>query len=104
MTGIIINLLISLFSGGAGARLAVRLLKNVNLGPVGNLVVGALGGLVGGGATTGSLGGLLGGASTAAASSGFDIGGLIGSLAGGGIGGAVLTVIVGLLKNMLFKR
>jgi|APCry1669189241_1035207.scaffolds.fasta_scaffold19689_3 hypothetical protein len=104
MSGMLINLVISLLSGAGGARLLVGLLKKVDLGPVGNMIVGALGGLAGAGATGGGLGSLLGGASTAAASSGFDIGGLVSTLAGGGIGGAVLQLVVGLLKNALFKR
>jgi hypothetical protein len=32
---------------------------------------------------------------------GLDIGALIGQLVGGGAGGAVLTIIVGLIKNMM---
>jgi hypothetical protein len=34
---------------------------------------------------------------------GLDIGALIGQLVGGGAGGAVLTIIVGLVKNMMQK-
>ena len=107
MSSMIINLVISLLSGAGGARLLVGLLKKVNLGPVGNLVVGALGGLLGGGATSGGRGGLLGGASSAASAAsagGFDIGSIVSTLAGGGIGGVVLQLVVGLLKNALFKR
>ena len=108
MSSMIINLVISLLSGAGGARLLVGLLKKVNLGPVGNLVVGALGGLLGGGATGGGLGGLLGGGASSAASAasagGFDIGSIVSTLAGGGIGGIVLQLGVGLLKNALFKR
>jgi len=104
MSSMIINLIISLLSGAGGARLLVGLLKKVDLGPVGNMIVGALGGLVGGGTASGGLGGLLGGASSAASAGGFDIGSIVGTLAGGGIGGAVLQLVIGLLKNALFKR
>ena len=37
------------------------------------------------------------------AGAGFDIGALIGQLIGGGAGGAVLTLIVGLIRNMMSK-
>jgi hypothetical protein len=33
----------------------------------------------------------------------MDIGALLGNAAGGGIGGLVLTIIVGLIKNQLMK-
>jgi hypothetical protein len=49
--------------------------------------------------------GMLGGAApdAAAAASGLDIGAIIQSVAGGGVGGAVLTVIAGYLKKALVK-
>jgi hypothetical protein len=34
---------------------------------------------------------------------GFDIGSLIGQVAGGGVGGAVLMIIVGLIKQAVAK-
>jgi hypothetical protein len=39
----------------------------------------------------------------APAAGGFDIGALIGQLVGGGAGGAVLTLIIGVIKNMMQK-
>jgi hypothetical protein len=39
----------------------------------------------------------------APAGAGLDIGVLIGQLVGGGAGGAVLTFIIGLIKNMMQK-
>ena len=33
----------------------------------------------------------------------MDIGSIIGQVAGGGVGGAILMVIVGVLKNMMAK-
>jgi hypothetical protein len=105
MSSTIISLIVSLLSGGVGARLVVGVLKQFNLGPIGNLIVGALGG-AGGGSILGSLlgGGAAATAASAASSSGFDIGSIVSSLAGGGIGGAVLQVIVGLIRNMVTKR
>jgi hypothetical protein len=48
---------------------------------------------------------MLGGAApdAAAAASGLDIGAIIQSVAGGGVGGAVLTALVGVVKKMLIK-
>jgi hypothetical protein len=34
---------------------------------------------------------------------GFDIGSLIGNVAGGGVGGAILMIIVGAIKQMMAK-
>ncbi len=39
--------------------------------------------------------------SAAAEGGGFDIGSIVGQLVGGGAGGAILTIIAGLLKNMM---
>jgi hypothetical protein len=38
------------------------------------------------------------------AGGGFDIGSLIGQLAGGGVSGAILTVIAGLVKNAMASK
>jgi hypothetical protein len=40
----------------------------------------------------------------AANSGGIDIGALLGNIAGGGVGGALLTIVVGLLKRALTSR
>lgn len=40
---------------------------------------------------------------TAPAAGGLDIGALVGQVVGGGAGGAVLTLIVGVIKNMMQK-
>jgi uncharacterized membrane protein YeaQ/YmgE (transglycosylase-associated protein family) len=64
------------------------LLKNFSLGPIGNTIAGVLGGGLGGQLLTGLLGG---GAPT----------GLLGNFAGSGIGGAVLMIVVSLIKQAL---
>jgi hypothetical protein len=33
----------------------------------------------------------------------MDIGAIVGQIAGGGVGGAILMIIVGVLKNMMAK-
>ena len=79
------------------AAASLPYLKNVNLGGMGNMIAGAIGGV--GGGQLASLTGLLGAAGGAAAggdaASGLDFGNLIGSAVSGGAGGAILTGIVG---------
>jgi hypothetical protein len=73
---------------GSG-NIAGSLLKNFNLGPVGNSIAG----LVGGG-----LGGQLlsmmtsSGAATAAAGSGLDLSSILSGVGSGGLGGAIVMV------------
>jgi hypothetical protein len=93
------SLLIQLISGLVGGNAGGALLKNLSLGPVGNSIVGLIGG---------GLGGQLlqmlmssGAAHSAAAAGGLDMGSLVGNVAGGGIGGAALTVIAGLIKSKM---
>ena len=69
--------------------------KSIDLGPVLNSVVDAIGDGVGGQILT-ALIPVLGGAAN-----NIDIGALIGQVAGGAGAGAMLTAIVGLLKNRL---
>jgi hypothetical protein len=86
----LLPIIIQLISGAAGGNVAGALLKNLSLGTVGNSVAGALGGLGGANLLPAILG------------SGV-LDGMVGSIAGGGIGGIVLTAIVGLIKNMMSK-
>lgn len=90
-------LIIQLLSGAAGGNLAGKLLKQFDLGPVGNSIAGILGGGLGG-----QILGMLG-AGGAAAASGLDVGSILSSVAGGGVGGSVLMIIVGLIRSALSK-
>jgi hypothetical protein len=92
----IVNLLIQLIAGAAGGNGVAAAMKNVDLGKLGNTIAGAIGGLGGG-----QLLEMLMPGAGAAAGGGLDIGSIVGQLVGGGAGGAVLTIIVGLLKNMM---
>ena len=65
MSATLVNLIIQLISGAAGSGVLARLVSQLNLGTIGNLITGALGG-VGGGNILGSLLG----AGTAAATGG----------------------------------
>ena len=87
----LISWIISLITGALGGNIAGALMKNWSLGPVGNSIVGILGGGLGGQI----IGSLLGGGAGAPS--------LLGNVAESGIGGAVLMIIVGLIKNALAK-
>jgi hypothetical protein len=103
----IIGLIIEIVAGVIGGNAAGAAAKNYSLGPAGNSIAGGIGGLV--------LGQILaalgmgeptmateGAAATAGA--GVDIGALISQLVGGGAGGAVLTIVIGLVKSMMANR
>lgn len=96
MSGTLVTLIIQLLSGAAGGNIVGNLLKQYNLGPLGNSLAGIVGGGIGGQI----LGSLLGGAAPAAGA-GLDIGAIIGQVASGGVGGGVLMVIVGIIKQMM---
>jgi hypothetical protein len=100
MSSTIVSLIIQLLSGAAGGNIAGALLKQFNLGPLGNSIVGVLGGGLGGQL----LGMLLGGggaAAGAATGGGLDLGSLITQIAGGGVGGGLLMVIVGIIRQAM---
>ncbi|CAM1372204.1 conserved membrane hypothetical protein [Tenacibaculum litoreum] len=80
--------LISLLSGAVGGNLAGALLKKYSLGTLWNSVVGILGGGLGA-----QLLGMLN----------VDVSGIIGNIAASGVGGAVLLVIVGVIKSAMAK-
>lgn len=90
----LLPLIISLASGAAGGNLAGAAMKNFNLGTLWNSVVGILGGGIGS-QLLGMVGVDTGG--------GMDIGGIIGSVASGGVGGGALMAIVGMVKKMMAK-
>ena len=84
----IIGLIISLISGAVGGNIAGGVLKEQSLGPIGNTIAGLVG-----------AGGVATGAGAPAGS--FDIGSLIGNVAGSGVGGAILMIIVGYIKKAM---
>ncbi len=98
------SLIIQLVAGLIGGNAAGAALKNINMGPVLNSVLGLLGG-VGGGQILSMLG--LGGAgeagAAAAATSGMDISAILQSVVGGGAGGGILVAIVGAIKKAVMK-
>ena len=98
MWGGIVGLIIQLISGAVGGNIAGSALKQYNLGTLGNSIAGVIGGGVG----AQIIGALLGGGTGAeAAAGGLDIGSIIGQIASGGVGGGILMVIVGLIKQAM---
>jgi hypothetical protein len=92
----IINVIIQIVAGIIGGNAAVAGVKNASLGATGNTIAGAIGGLASGqllGALVPSLSGTTSGA--------VDIGPVVEQLVGGGAGGAIVTVVVGLIKNAM---
>lgn len=103
-----VQLLISVISGIAGGNIAGSAMKDSNnLGGLGNSIAGFFGGGIGGYILQAL--GLLGASGVAAATGSapdaahFDIGHLIGNIAGSGVGGAILTMIVSYIKNAMNK-
>ena len=91
----ITSLIVQLVGGVAGGNAVGKGVPNVDLGPLGNTIAGAIGG-VGGGQILQMLIPMLAGGS-----GGLDVGAIIGQLVGGGAGGAILTAVVGLIKNSM---
>jgi uncharacterized membrane protein YeaQ/YmgE (transglycosylase-associated protein family) len=92
------SLAVQLISGAVGGNAAGAALKKLSLGTVGNSIVGILGGGLGG-----QILGMIGMGGGAAAGS-LDAGAIISSVAGGGVGGAVLLAIVGFIKQAMGKK
>lgn len=98
----IVALIIQLISGAAGGNAAGSMLKQFSLGPVGNSILGLIGGGVGGQLLSMLMAGGTGAA--AAAPGGMDITSIISNVAGGGIGGGILMIIVGLIKSKMAAK
>lgn len=91
----LLPIIVQLVSGAIGGNAAGSLLKQFSLGTLGNSIVGILGGGIGG-----QLLGMLGIATGAGE---MDIGGIVGSIAGGGVGGGALMAIIGVIRKAISK-
>ena len=89
----LLPLIIQLISGAVGGNIAGSLLKQYDLGTLGNSIAGIVGGGLGGQ--------ILGALLPALAGGGGDVGAIVGQVAGGGVGGAILMVIVGLIRQAM---
>lgn len=96
----ILNLLIQLVSGAAGGSIGGAMFKNVSQGTLGNV----LSGIIGGGLGTQIINSMLGIANSASAAN-LDAGAIASQIAGSGIGGVVMTGVIGwLAKEFAPKR
>jgi uncharacterized membrane protein YeaQ/YmgE (transglycosylase-associated protein family) len=91
------QIIIQLISGAVGGNVIGKVLKNLDLGTLGNSLAGIVGGGLGG-----QLLGMMG-AGGGEAAAGMDIGSIIQSVASGGVGGGVLMAVVGVVKKMMAK-
>ena len=89
------SLLISLISGAVGGNVAGAAMQDKSLGTLGN----SLAGIFGGGIGSFILQAL--GVLATSGASGVGLGSFLGNIASGGTGGAVLLVIVSLLKSAM---
>ena len=99
MWGGIIGLIIQLVAGGVGGNIAGAALKQYDLGTIGNTIAG----VVGGGVGAQIIGALVGGGAGAAGATagGLDIGSIVGQIASGGVGGGILMIVIGLIKQVM---
>lgn len=94
-----VSLLISLVSGAVGGNVAGAALKNMSLGTTGNSIAGILGG-----GLVSVLLPALGMAGVAPAAGGLDLGAIVREVVGGGVGGAVLMAIIGIIRNAMASK
>ncbi|MEO5807325.1 hypothetical protein [Devosia sp.] len=102
----ILPLIVQLIAGGAGGNVIAQLIKKVDLGPVGNSIAGAIGGLAGTWLATKipGLSGLVSGmGATGATAGGIDVAALAGQGVTGLISGGILTAIAGFIKSSMAK-
>src|SRR5262249_25920728 len=96
----IINLIIQLISGAVAGNTAGAALKDYNLGNLGTTIAGGTGGVGGGQILQARVPAI----ASAAAGGDLDLGAIVGQIVGGGAGGAILTIIAGLVKNMMASQ
>ncbi|MBL8894345.1 MAG: hypothetical protein JNJ53_07070 [Rhizobiales bacterium] len=101
-----LGIIIQIIAGAIGGNAAGKAMKDYDLGTTGNSIAGVVGGVLGGQILERLFAGAapaVTDAAAAATSSGMDIGAIIQSLAGGGIGGAILMIIAGIIKKQMAK-
>lgn len=91
-------LIVQLLGGVAGGHVAASLMKGLSLGTLGNWLAGAIGGLLGGNILSSALN--LG---RLAEINGLDLGTIVSHLAGSGVGGGLMMVLVGMLRTVFAR-
>ena len=81
-----IPLIIQLISGAVGGNIAGAILKNLNLGPIGNSIAGIVGGGIGGQLLNMVISSAGTSAVAGATCSGLDVSSILSSVGGGGVG------------------
>jgi len=89
------TLLAQLIGGLLGGAAGPKINREADLGSIGNLVVGGLGGIGGGSILNALIG---------AGTGGLDIAVLAGQFVGGGVSGAIVQLIIGLVINKVMKK
>ena len=89
------QILINLIAGAAGGVAAGKSSPTFDLGTIGNIVSGVVGGGVLGQVVTLALPSIM----AAAQSGNLSVGGIVSQLVAGGAGGAILTALIGAIKN-----
>jgi hypothetical protein len=95
----LMSLILQLIGGIGGGNAAGAAMKGRSLGSAGNSIIGAIGGLVLGQVVERLTGGAISADTVAQAAQGMDLGGIITNLLSSGVGGAVLTAIIGMMKS-----
>jgi hypothetical protein len=90
-----VQILINLMAGALGGLSAGKASPNFDLGTIGNIISG----LVGGGVLGQIVALALPSVMAAAESGNLSVGGVISQLIAGGAGGAILTAIIGAIKK-----
>ena len=89
------SLLVQIVGGAFGGNVAGAAMKDKSLGTIGNSVAGILGGGIGGQ--------ILNALGVAVTTGGADLSSLAGNAGTGGVGGAVLLIVIALVRNFLKK-
>ena len=90
-----VQILINLIAGALGGAATGKASPNFDLGTIGNIISG----LVGGGLLGQVITLLLPSIMAAAQAGNLSVGGVVTQLVAGGAGGAILTAIIGAIKN-----
>ena len=89
------QILMNLVAGAVGGVAAGKSSSTFDLGTIGNIISGAIGGGVVGQVVTLALPSIV----AAAQSGNLTVGGVVSQLVAGGAGGAILTALIGAIKN-----